>query len=167
MHKRLYQQFLLKRLQHAPKVVGWVYTMILVLISWVIFASVDGQGGLGYFASMFGLRVGETANVGGVPFLNSTTLYLLRNYGIMLILCAVGATPLPARLAGKVRNWLSGGAAFNEEVTEASAKSPAEAPAAGSTAWQVLWSLAAMAMFVVCTAYLVDATYNPFLYFRF
>ena len=161
------KQFLLKRLQHAPKVVGWVYTMILVLISWVIFASVDGQGGLGYFASMFGLRVGETANVGGVPFLNSTTLYLLRNYGIMLILCAVGATPLPARLAGKVRNWLSGGAAFNEEVTEASAKSPAEAPAAGSTAWQVLWSLAAMAMFVVCTAYLVDATYNPFLYFRF
>ncbi|MBQ1930619.1 MAG: MBOAT family protein [Lachnospiraceae bacterium] len=161
------KQFLLKRLQNAPKVVGWVYTMILVLISWVIFASVDGQGGLGYFASMFGLRVGETATMGGVPFLNSTTLYLLRNYGIMLILCAVGATPLPACLAGKVRNWLSGGAAFNEEVTEASAKSPAEAPAAGSTAWQVLWSLAAMAMFVVCTAYLVDATYNPFLYFRF
>ena len=161
------KQFLLKRLQHAPKVVGWVYTMILVLISWVIFASVDGQGGLGYFASMFGLRVGETATMGGVPFLNSTTLYLLRNYGIMLILCAVGATPLPARLAGKVRGWLSGEAAFNEEVTEASAKSPAEAPAAGSTAWQILWSLAAMAMFIVCTAYLVDATYNPFLYFRF
>ena len=161
------KQFLLKRLQNAPKAVGWIYTMFLVLISWVIFASVDGQGGIGYFASMFGLRVGGSAAMGGVPFLNSTTLYLLRNYGIMLILCAVGATPLPARLAGKVRNWLSGGAAFSEEVTEASAKSPAEAPAAGSTAWQILWSLAAMAMFVVCTAYLVDATYNPFLYFRF
>ena len=133
--------------------------MFLVLISWVIFASVDGQGGLVYFASMLGLRVGESATMGGVPFLNSTTLYLLRNYGIMLILCAVGATPLPARLAGKVRSWLSGETVIKEEA--------AKAPAAGSTAWQILWSLAAMAMFIVCTAYLVDATYNPFLYFRF
>ncbi|MBP3701007.1 MAG: MBOAT family protein [Lachnospiraceae bacterium] len=153
------KQFLLKCLQKAPRAVSWIYTMVLVLISWVIFASVDGQGGLGYFASMFGLAYGDAVGavvpsdlvnqnmVGlyfGVPFINSTTLYLLRNYGTMLILCAVGSTPLPARLAGKVRQWLQDG-----------------------TVWQLLWSGAAALMFIVCTAYLVDATYNPFLYFRF
>ena len=142
------KQFLLKKLQKAPRIIGSAYTLFLVLISWVIFASVDGQGGIGYFASMFGLQLGEAGSVGGVPLLNSTTLYLLRNYGVMLILCAIGSTPLPARLTGKVRDWLNG--------LEKS-----------GTTWQVLWSAAAMMMFLVCTAYLVDATYNPFLYFRF
>ena len=119
--------------------------MVLVLISWVIFASVDGQGGFGYFASMFGLSLGE---VSGVPLINTTTMYLLRNYGLMLILCAVGATPVPAKAASALRGWL-------------------ESREKSGTAWQILWSGAAMLMFIVCTAYLVDATYNPFLYFRF
>ena len=142
------KQFLLKKLQKAPKIVSWIYTIVLVLISWVIFASVDGQGGMGYFASMFGLSLGETTGAAGIPLVNTTTMYLLRNYGLMLILCAVGSTPWPARAAGAVRGWL--------ERLEKS-----------GTAWQILWSAAAMLMFLVCTAYLVDATYNPFLYFRF
>ena len=137
------KQFLLKKLQNAPKAVSWIYTMVLVMISWVIFASVDGQGGLGYFTSLFGVHLGENG-AAALALANSTTWYLLRNYGVMILLCAVGATPVPARLAAKVRTMLKDG-----------------------TGWQLLWSGAAMVLFVVCTAYLVDATYNPFLYFRF
>jgi len=162
------KQFLLKKLQKAPSIISSIYTLFLVLISWVIFASVDGQGGIGYFASMFGLRLGDTGGMGGVPFLNSTTLYLLRNYGVMLILCVIGSTPWPARLAGKVRSWINGAAGGQTVVEETqTAVENGQGYAYNSTAWQVLWSLAAMAMFLVCTAYLVDATYNPFLYFRF
>ena len=150
------KQFLLKWLQKAPKAVSWIYTVVLVLISWVIFASVDGQGGLGYFLSMF-----------HGPLLNSTTLYLLRNYGVMLILCAVGATPLPARLVGKVRAGLNGLGMRRAGGQTDSRPAAANAAGGDSTAWQLLWSAAAMVMFLVCTAYLVDATYNPFLYFRF
>ena len=166
------KQCLLKHLEKGPKVLGWLYTMVLVLISWVIFASVDGQGGMGYFASMFGLRLGESADLGAVPFMNSTTLYLLRNYGLTLILCAIGSTPLPARTAAKIRAWLNGLADSRRNRAEAVAaenmiSAGESAVTVNSTAWQLLWSVAAMAMFVVCTAYLVDATYNPFLYFRF
>lgn len=150
------KQFLLKKLQSGPAWISRIYTLFLVLISWVIFASVDGQGGIGYFASMFGLQLNGTVGAGTVPLLNSTTWYLLRNYGAILILCAVGATPLPARVAGKVRSWLNGLGKNREAEIQTD-----------STGWQLLWSAAAMVMFVVCTAYLVDATYNPFLYFRF
>ncbi len=137
------KQFLLKRLQNAPQIVSRLYTLVLVLISWVIFASVDGQGGIGYFASMFGLRLGETAGM-ALPLINQSALYLLRNYGMILLLCIVGATPFPARIAGWVREKLNEG-----------------------TSWQILWSAASVVVFVISTAYLVDATYNPFLYFRF
>ena len=150
------KQFLLKKLQSGPAWISRIYTLFLVLISWVIFASVDGQGGIGYFASMFGLQLNGTVGAGAVPLLNSTTWYLLRNYGAILILCAVGATPLPAHVAGKVRSWLNGLGKNHEAEVQTD-----------STGWQLLWSAAAMVMFVVCTAYLVDATYNPFLYFRF
>ncbi len=65
--------------------------------------------------------------------------YYLRNYALMLPLLAVGSTPLMARLAARV---------------------PDRAAA---------WFVPALMLcaLTLCTAYLVDATYNPFLYFRF
>lgn len=82
-----------------------------------------------------------------MPFADAKTLYLLRNYGLLLAACAVGSTPLPGRIYKKVREW------FENEGRQ--------------IFWQLLWSAAGTILFLLCTAYLVDATYNPFLYFRF
>lgn len=131
--------FLLRRLEKCPAVVSWFYTMTLVVIGWVIFASTDGAGGPEYLAAMLGQ---------GARAFDETALYLIANYGVLLILCAVGSTPLAAKTAGAIRSRIGG------------------AHGRG-TAWQMLWSVAAAAVFVLCTAYLVDASYNPFLYFRF
>lgn len=154
--------FLLNRLENSPKIVGRLYTIVLVLISWVIFASVDGAGGPRYLAAMFGFGAGA---------LDTAALYLLRNYGVLFLLCAVGATPLPARAAGWLREKLSGTANRSEERAEGESSCALQSGRAGtardSVAWQLLWSAAAAVMFLVCVAYLVDATYNPFLYFRF
>ena len=105
--------------------------MLLVVISWVIFAIEDFSRLGGYLAVMFGF--------GGVPLYDAAFGYYLTSYGGVLFLCALCSTPLLRRaysaLGGKVQQ------------------------AAG-----IVLEIAAM---VLCTAYVVASTYNPFLYFRF
>ena len=76
---------------------------------------------------------------GGVPFVTEETLYYLRSYALVFILGFVGSTPVVKALAEKL---------------------PSKAAA-------VLEPLAMAALLLVCTAYLVDGSFNPFLYFRF
>ncbi len=76
-----------------------------------------------------------------VPLVTVESVYYLRSYGLLLALGCVGATPV-------VRN----AACY---VAEKWRVSPALKLAAG------------LALLLVCTAYLVDGSYNPFLYFRF
>lgn len=76
----------------------------------------------------------------GVPLVSTEALYCLRSYGVLFVAGIVGATPL-------VRN-----AAHRIEKTAAAA---------------VLRPLVAAALLLVCTAFLVDGSFNPFLYFRF
>ena len=76
---------------------------------------------------------------GGVPFVTEETLYYLRSYAVAFILGFVGSTPVVKTLAEKLP----------------------------SRAAVVLEPLAMAALLLVCTAYLVDGSFNPFLYFRF
>ena len=64
--------------------------------------------------------------------------YYLRSYGITLLICLIFATPVVKQLYDR-----------------ACRKVPALAPAVMAV------------LFMACIPYLVDATYNPFLYFRF
>ena len=122
--------FLLKHLEKAPAWVGHVYTMFLVILNWVIFANTDILKAFTYIGSMFG-ATGSLAN--------GLTLYYLRDNLILLIVCAIAATPI------------------------------------ASTRWNFLksgkgeWLVPALTVIglAVCTAFIVDASYNPFLYFRF
>ena len=77
--------------------------------------------------------------LGGVPSVDKTFLYYGRSYLPILLIAAVSSTPLGVR-------------AFRA------------LPLKGSMA---LGAALIMAGLLLCTAYLVDASYNPFLYFRF
>ena len=79
----------------------------------------------------------------GVPLADRHTWYLAYNYGVVLLAGVIGAGTWPLRLAGRVRENIS------------------------RPCWIVLENLCLLLLFVVCVAYLVDAGYNPFLYFRF
>ena len=72
-------------------------------------------------------------------FANAYTLYFLRDNLMLLIVCAAACTPI----ASSRFNFL---------------KDDAFAPAQ---------PLLVLLMLVICTAFIVDASYNPFLYFRF
>jgi alginate O-acetyltransferase complex protein AlgI len=67
-------------------------------------------------------------------------LYYLRSYALLLILGILGATPLVRSTAARLEGW---GFAV------------------------VLRPLIAIGLLLICTAYLVDGSFNPFLYFRF
>ena len=81
---------------------------------------------------------------GGLPAVTDETLYYLRSYGVILIIAAVGATPLPSKIVERIRK-----------------------ATVGDKAMVVLEPVALVVMLAVCTAFLVDGSFNPFLYFRF
>ena len=79
-------------------------------------------------------------HVQGVPLVTEQTLYYLRSYGALFIAAVIGATPLVKTLAEKVEHKPIGA---------------------------ILEPILTILLLLVCTAYLVDGSFNPFLYFRF
>ena len=86
--------------------------------------------------------IGNMFGIGGSGFIDSTGLYYLAQNLILLVICALCSTPW---LWKKFRRF-----------TLQKGKYPSVAAAVIYTA-----------IFIFSIAYLVNATYNPFLYFRF
>lgn len=78
--------------------------------------------------------------LGGVPLVTGTTLYYLRSYTVVLLLGFVGATPLVRNTAQHLSR---------------------------KTVSAILEPVLLILSLLICTAYLVDGSFNPFLYFRF
>ncbi len=125
--------FLGKLLEKLPNAVRWLYTMLLVVLGWVLFVTPDLSTAFSYMGTMFGST--------GV-LVDDTALYLLLNYGIMLVIGIFASTD-----------------AWKIIVDKLTAKAP--------TAVHYITPVVKMAVFILCIAYLADATYNPFLYFNF
>ena len=81
---------------------------------------------------------------GGLPLVGQESLYALRSGAVLLLSAAVGATPLPRRLITAVQQKQAGRAVL-----------------------AVLEPVGLCLLLAVCTAFLVDGSFNPFLYFRF
>ncbi len=88
--------------------------------------------------------IGSMFGAGGYPLVSTEFLYYFRSYGVVLILGIIGATPLPKKLWNRI-------AATN----------------IGSNIMTFAEPIALSALLLCCSAYLVDGSYNPFLYFRF
>ena len=123
-------------LKGMPKAIGHIYTLLFVILGFVIFDASSLSDGIGNIGSLFG--------AGGLPAVTDETLYYLRSYGVILIIAAVGATPLPSKIVERIRK-----------------------ATVGDKAMVVLEPVALVVMLAVCTAFLVDGSFNPFLYFRF
>ncbi len=82
------------------------------------------------------------AGLRGLPLVSAEALYYLRSYALILILACVGATPLPKKLASLAQEKAGLVMAVAEPV--------------------------GLALFLLMTtSYLVNGSFNPFLYFRF
>ncbi len=88
--------------------------------------------------------VGGLFGVGTSALSTANALYLLDSYTVLLVLCVVASLPFPKKLYKR----------FGETKT-------------GQKLYTVLEPLTVGMVLVVCTAFLVDGSFNPFLYFRF
>lgn len=111
---------LLKLLKRLPAVFGHLYTLTAVLTGMTVFALEHLGEGLRWLAMMFGSS--------GCLW-NGQSVWLLSNYGLLLLFCIFGSFGFGKKLAGCPAVW-------------------------------------AISLFL-SIAYIVDASYNPFLYFRF
>lgn len=127
--------FLLKQLNKS-KILSRFYVLIAVMISFVIFGSADMKSAGDCLAGMFGFK--------GLPLVSAEQLYYLRSYGVILLIAAAGASPLPKMLVEKLRNKNACAAVMG-----------------------VLEPILLAVLTLAATSYLVDGSFNPFLYFRF
>lgn len=116
-----------------PKFPAKILTFVLVLFGWVLFETNTVTDSVDYFKAMLGLN--------GI-IADSTSLYAVVNYGIILVVCAVGSTSF-VKWAGKFFGKLK----IDFTV--------------------VAKPFIILGIMLLSLAYLVSDGYNPFLYFRF
>ena len=125
-------------LKHLKKSRVWNHVYVVLLVM-ISFVIFDAAD-MGQAISYIKAMFGG----GGYPIISAEFLYYIRSYGVILILAVLGATPLPKRIWERIN-----------------------ATSTGSRVMAIVEPIAVSALLVVCSAYLVDGSYNPFLYFRF
>ena len=76
----------------------------------------------------------------GVPLVSKPALYYLKSYALLFVFGIIGSTPVVKRCAAKIGKTKAGA---------------------------ILEPVLLVFLLLVCTAYLVDGSFSPFLYFRF
>ena len=126
------EKMFLKKILDKHKVAGHIYTIFLVVISFVIF-SFDDLGNLGLFMkNLFGF--------GDIPFSNFETIYYLRSYLVVFIISIICSTPIIKVIGSKIKKNLL---------------------------FDIIEIIIYLGILLISTAFLIDASFNPFLYFRF
>ena len=77
---------LLRILEKCPAAIGHVYSLLIIVIGWVIFAVED----LGDVAHYIGMMFGSTGKIADDAF-----IYFFESRIWLLIACVIGSTPLP------------------------------------------------------------------------
>ncbi len=90
------------------------------------------------------LYIGSMLGFGNVPLVSSEFFYYARSYGVIIAAAVIGATPIPKRVMEKI----------NENKL-------------GELVAAAMEPVFLCVLIVVMTAFLVDGSFNPFLYFRF
>lgn len=108
-----------------------------IFLTVISFAVFSADGAYGAYYNIAGL-----IGAGDIPLISSASIYAVKNYGAILVLAVIGSTPLP-RISFK--------------------RLFKRSPVLGSIA-EISGCLI---LLTVSTAFLVDGSFNPFLYFRF
>ena len=86
----------------GTKVLGHIYTLILIPVTWVVFAITDMGQLTAYLGNMFGVH--RTGVLVGIQ----QFIRYIKEYWMLLIACIVFITPLPAKLFHKYRDrWFT------------------------------------------------------------
>ena len=130
------EKFILKKyFSNVPKFIKCIYTLFLVMISFVIFQGDRLSSAFNIIKGLFGLN--------GELFINNVTLYYLKGYVLFIVLGVIGATNYVTNLVIKISNGK------------------------GKKIINIMETIYLLTLLIIVTMYLIDSSYNPFLYFRF
>lgn len=127
--------FLLKILEKIPSFFAHIYTMLIVVFSFVLFNSSIADAAT-FTKSMVGMT--------NIPFVSAESLYYLRSYLGILIISIVFSTDVPSIIFRKI----TANPIYNKVA-------------------DYIEPVLLIIMFLLSVGYLVDSSFQPFLYFRF
>ena len=130
------EKFFLQDALKKSKIIAHIYTLFFITISFAIFSGNNAHEAFSRVGGMFG--------AGGMPLVSAEVMYQLRNYGVILLLAVVGATPVPFKVTEYLKTKKSVGLALD-----------------------LLEIPLLLIILVAVTAFLINGSFNPFLYFRF
>jgi len=126
--------FLLNFLEKIPSLFSHVYTLVIIIFSFVVFNSSNITDAAQYMKGMLGLLY--------IPVFSKEALYYLDSYKVLIILAIICSTPIPLLIAKKTSK-------DNKPLSA------------------ILEPIIYVVLLIVITGFLIDSSFNPFLYFRF
>lgn len=136
------KKFILNKHKQGIKVIGNIYTLLFVLIGFVLFDSLNTSILIERLSGMF--MGGYGVVDGGLQLINSSVIYYINSYKVLLILGVMFSMPISKKINTIV----------NEKIPNKSVV-------------QIIKTVGLAIILLVCTAYLIDDSFNPFIYFRF
>ena len=129
------EKMFLKKFIDKTKVFKYIYTSLIVVISFLIFNSNS--------VNVIFTSLGNMFMINDIPLTSSSTIYFLKSNLVLLIISIIGATPLMKNILVKLKETKFGKVVDYLEV------------------------VGCIVLLTLTTAFLIDASFNPFLYFRF
>lgn len=120
-------------LEKLPSALSWLYTMLAVVLGWVLFDTDSISSAFRFIGAMFGA---------GGSFASGASWSLLAQAAVSLAICIFFSS-------GAAKNYIKRIGGQDSKVI------------------LVLKPVITAALLIASTAYLVNSTYNPFLYFNF
>jgi len=121
------------------KLPKFISHIYVIILILVSFVIFNGSGMSGAVAD-----VGKMFGAGGLPLWSSDTAYRLGSYALVLIIGAFGSTPILKNAVLKLKE--------NNKI---------------NNVFNILEPVFHVAILLIVTAYFVDGSFSPFLYFRF
>ena len=128
----LIEKLFIGKYLEKTKIFKYIYTLFIVVISFLIFSTDDMSDIINSLSNMFFLN--------DLEFINSETLFYLKDYGFILIISIISCTPLLKNIYLKYKN--------NKIIS-------------------FIEPIILLGLFILSVAFIIDASFNPFLYFRF
>ena len=129
------EKIFLSKLLEKTRIIKYLYTIVIVIISFLIFSTNTIPEIITSLKNMFFLN--------NIPLTTIETNYYFRSYLVLLIISIIAATPLFKNIIIKLRKTKL------EKVID------------------ILEPIYYLVLLILCTSFLIDASFNPFLYFRF
>lgn len=129
------EKMFLKKYLDKTKILNNIYTIILVIISFLIFNSTNINEIVVGLKNMF--------MINKIPLTTTSTIYYLKNNLSLLIISIIGSTPLIKYIVNKLKT-----SKYRKLIDS-------------------LEVITVLVLLILVTSFLIDESFNPFLYFRF